>query len=71
MTGPESDKGKRCTIVDLSYPPGQNVNQGMFKNNYYGRRSIYALDNVLMTRSLTVTYIGHIETSQDAHLTYP
>lgn len=37
MTRPKSDSQKRRTIVDLSYPPGANVNEGVFKNNYYGR----------------------------------
>lgn len=36
MTRPKGEGDKRRVIVDLSYPPGNNVNDGVVKNNYYG-----------------------------------
>lgn len=36
MTRPKAESSKRRIIIDLSYPPGENVNMGVIKNNYYG-----------------------------------
>lgn len=36
MSRPKGEGNKRRIIVDLSYPPDSNVNQGVTKNNYYG-----------------------------------
>lgn len=50
MTRPKADSHKRRIIIDLSYPPTNNVNQAVIKNNYYGRflgHSLPRIDDVI------------------------
>lgn len=50
MTRPKADSSKRRIIIDLSYPPGENVNMGVIKNNYYGaflRHRLPRIDDVI------------------------
>lgn len=37
MTHPKADSSRRRIIIDLSYPPDNNVNSRVVKNNYYGQ----------------------------------
>lgn len=37
MTRPKSESTKRRIIIDLSYPPEENVNKWVEKGNYFGR----------------------------------
>lgn len=46
MSRPKGEGSKRRVIVDLSYPPGGNVNQGVIKNNYYGRYISHKLPRI-------------------------
>ena len=38
-TTPKKDSEERRIIIDLSYPPGQSVNDGIIKDNYLGFRA--------------------------------
>ena len=41
MTRAKQDSDKKCTIMDLSWPPGQSVNSGVRKDIYFD--TIYSL----------------------------
>lgn len=46
MTRPKGEGDKRRVIVDLSYPDGNNVNEGVVKNNYFGAHITHVLPRI-------------------------
>lgn len=46
MTRPKGEGDKRRVIVDLSYPPGNNVNEGVTKNNFFGKHISHVLPRI-------------------------
>lgn len=46
MTRPKGEGDKRRVIVDLSYPDGNNVNDGVVKNNYFGAHIAHVLPRI-------------------------
>lgn len=46
MTRPKKDSSKRRVIIDLSYPEGLSVNDGIDINCIYGRNSTYTLPSI-------------------------
>lgn len=46
MTRPKRDSKVRRVIVDMSYPPGQGVNNGINICDYYGKNITYTLPTI-------------------------
>lgn len=46
MTRPKRDSDKRRVIVDMSYPDGQGVNDGIKISSIYGRDTTYTLPSI-------------------------
>lgn len=49
MTRPKADSSKRRTIIDLSFPEGNNVNAFVFKNRIFGKYYDHRLPTVADT----------------------
>lgn len=52
MTRPKRDSHMRRVIIDISYPPGEGVNDGIDICDFYGKNTTYALPTIkdLITR---------------------
>lgn len=46
MSRPKGDSERRRIIIDLSYPPNENVNQWVVKGNYYGQLVNHTLPRI-------------------------
>lgn len=46
MTRPKADSHSRRIIIDLSYPPEENINRWVIKGNYYGQRITHRLPRI-------------------------
>lgn len=47
MTRPKKDSEKRRVIIDLSFPEGEGVNDGIARNVYEGEELVYTLPTIL------------------------